>query len=60
MDDSLLDQIFISRNNLVHYIDCVTLGQFLLLPDVFVQIAMGAILQDKIVKIGSFDDLIQS
>ena len=59
MDDSLVHQVSASGQHLLHYLYWIFLGQFLFLLDVFVQIAMRAILHDDVEIICSFDNLVQ-
>lgn len=52
-------QVVVPFQDLPHDLNCIGLGQLLLLPDVFMEIPMRTVLQHQVVKVGCLDDLKQ-
>ena len=60
MNNPLLHQIPTTCKDLLHNFNRILLSQFFLLFYVFMQVAMRTVFQDDIIKICSFDNLVQS
>ena len=55
MDDSFLNKILVSWEDLLHDLNCHTLSDFLFLIYVIHQVSMCAVLQDDVIMMGSLD-----
>jgi hypothetical protein len=56
MDDPFLQKVVVSGQNLLHYLYGHALSDFFFLADVIHEISVGAVLQDNVVMVRSFND----
>jgi hypothetical protein len=60
MDDSLIDEVLVACEYLVHDFYCLRFWYFLALSYVLMEGAVGAVLEDEIVEGGGFDDFVET